>query len=102
MDHTKGKWTFGNHHCGDGMRVFVQHEADTDQHDAICDLETWQTEEETKSNAQLIASSPDLLEACKKARHQLWTKRKTFMESDHETMNLLSAVISKAEGKKGE
>ena len=68
---TKGKWTFGNHHCGDGMRVFVQHEDDADQHDAICDIENWQTEEETHANAYLISSAPELLEACKLARTYL-------------------------------
>uniref|UniRef100_A0A6M3JR48 Uncharacterized protein n=1 Tax=viral metagenome TaxID=1070528 RepID=A0A6M3JR48_9ZZZZ len=64
MEHTKGQWIADNHLLGDGWRVFIQHGAGNDQHDAICDLETWQTEKETEANARLIASAPDLLEAC--------------------------------------
>uniref|UniRef100_A0A6M3LWM1 Uncharacterized protein n=1 Tax=viral metagenome TaxID=1070528 RepID=A0A6M3LWM1_9ZZZZ len=72
MKHTKGPWKAGHHHIGDGWRVFVQHQADDDQHDAICDIETWQTKEETQANAALMAASPELLEACKEVEALLW------------------------------
>lgn len=66
--YTKGEWIADNHHIGDGWRVFVRHNADIDQHDAICDLETWQTEEETEANARLIADAPQLAEENERLR----------------------------------
>jgi len=59
--HTPGPWKHAPHLCSDGYRVFVPHEADNDQHDAIADLETWQTPEQTEANARLMAAAPDLL-----------------------------------------
>lgn len=41
----------------------MDHHNGLDMHDAICDLETWQTEEQTEANARLIAAAPELLEA---------------------------------------
>ncbi len=106
MSHTKGKWIFGNHHClvGDGMRVFVQHEHDADQHDAICDLELWQTEEETTANAHLISAAPDLLEACKLARTYLGKivadgLLTNCVMSPSRALTIIEGVIAKAEGK---
>ena len=65
MEHTKGTWKATRWNIGDGWRVHVLHTADNDTHDAICDLETWQTDKETVANARLIAAAPELLEALK-------------------------------------
>ncbi len=62
MAHTPGTWKADRHLISDGWRVFVQHNADNDQHDAICDLETWQSDEQTEANARLIADAPRLAE----------------------------------------
>ena len=101
MSYTKGNWTYGNHLCSDGMRVFVRHEADNDQHDAICDLETWQDETETEANARLISAAPDLLVACKVALKKLsghpsfWDTRGVVSSPGR----LLEEAIAKVEGK---
>ena len=84
MKHTRGLWQADRHHIGDGWRVFVKHKADADQHDAICDLETWQTKEETRANAALIASAPELLEACKMALNEIKSMAEA-LRNDHET-----------------
>ena len=97
MKHTPGPWKADMHHIGDGWRVFVQHKAESDQHDAICDLETWQKDRETQANARLIAASPALLEACEMALRVLL---QTGNGEDYvdRTINDLEAALSAAKG----
>lgn len=98
MGHTPGPWKAGRHNIGDGWRVFVKHHADADQHDAICDLETWQSEKATKANATLIAAAPELLIACKGAIAAL-SQHKTFPADIDAAKSFLTDAIAKAEGR---
>jgi hypothetical protein len=54
------------------------------------------TEETDKANAQLIATSPELLEVCKEALNQL---REAGHYATIRTANLLQNTINKAEGR---
>ena len=90
--HTPGPWKYAPHLCSDGYRVFVPHEADNDQHDAIADLETWQTPEETEANACLIAAAPDLLAACEKLADHM-----DFMPTDGILPDVLAKIQSDCE-----
>ena len=93
--HTPGPWKYAPHLCSDGYRVFVPHEADNDQHDAIADLETWQTPEQTEANARLIAAAPDLLQAVKLLQVRVFMAE----GSENEEYRMATAAIQKAEGK---
>ena len=94
MEHTKGPWSATRWAIGDGWRVHVLHTADNDVHDAICDLDTWQSDDQTEANARLIAAAPELLEACNRCLD--------FINIHHTgTMlrEMLETAIAKAEGR---
>ena len=106
MKFTPGKWIADRHICGDGWRVFVQHTAENDQHDAICDIETWQSDEQTKANAFLIAASKKLLACCKLALPLLQEYRERVIKgeitghlltADYEATRDMEAAIAAAE-----
>lgn len=95
--HTEGKWKAAKHLIGDGWRVFVQHEADADMHDAIADLETWQTDGTTEANAHLIAAAPEMLAALEGVIHHNDALKEKYKLSPS-LIRQVEAAISKAKG----
>ena len=87
MKYTKGPWQYGGSASKEIYRI--------ETGDSLCKMtyhSMWPPEWQ-EANARLIASAPDLLEACKYVREQLKTvKGKTFP-----IMPILNA-IAKAEG----
>jgi len=101
--HTPGQWTHAKHLIGDGYRVFVDHGNGQDMHDAIADLETWQTDEQTEANARLIAAAPDLLEALERLEQAAIDLIEISPGTDAENIlaagiELARAAIAKAKG----
>src|SRR3990172_4799630 len=106
--HTPGPWAERLHlgNKSQGRRVYVLHDDPLDTHDAICDLYVWQTPEQTRGNARLIAAAPNLLAALQEA--QRWIAK--LAADNDETGNVIGmravrileandAVIAKATGK---
>jgi len=102
MKHTPGPWKADNHIIGDGWRVFVPRHDEADQHDAIADVETWQSDTETEANARLIAAAPDLLDALKNVLDELHKHHKMNVKKDYSLMvadSVARKAIAKAEGR---
>jgi len=53
---------------------------------------------ETETNAQLMASAPDLLEACEWALDWMSEYEHYISDSDHESYEILKSAIAKARG----
>jgi len=92
MDYTKGPWKI--EHKPNMGRHFV-HGPDNN---AVCKMADSRTSEETKANAHLIASAPELLEACKRVLQAISGARNGARPAIDECRNLEQA-IAKAEGK---
>ena len=89
LKHTKGPWAVA-HSAGVGHAdLIVSDHANA----TICEIDSDGPKEETEANARLIASAPDLLEACKMTMRchrsrQMYDKFDNFM---------MENAISKAE-----
>jgi len=90
MKHTQGKWEVVN-----GANTFyIIYKGDQ----TIYLAKTISDSKQDKANAKLIASAPDLLEACKLflAPKNKWTKEEVTAEA----LDLMKQAIAKAEGDK--
>lgn len=107
--HTPGPWevsTFAAHTDKAGLPAGVYTvEDDGSDGDYVCMIETdWIEPDEAHANAQLIASAPELLEACKEARKAiiaLENERANHLGIGATTSLMamyLDAAITKAEG----
>jgi hypothetical protein len=98
--HTPGPWKAAPHLLGEGTwRVFVPKAADDDMHDAIADLEHWQSFGATEANARLIAAAPTLLEAVEETERIL---RPYVHGSDDEIERLYYKARAAIRAAKGE
>ena len=92
MKHTKGKWEVS----ADGKRMQVEIVADNRRIAGVY-YEGGSEDKEIYSNALLIASAPDLLEACEDA----WLFIKLLnLDEEHHLNSMLPAAINKAKGVK--
>ncbi|KKN73575.1 hypothetical protein LCGC14_0398910 [marine sediment metagenome] len=92
MKHTKGEWLIeGNEIVTDDWRMIVKL---PDDYRTLTD--------EDRTNAQLIASAPELLGACKRVvncKEIVGGMGKAILIS-YETLSIIEQAIAKAEGKK--
>jgi len=54
--------------------------------------------EHRQGNACLVAAAPELLNACRAARLDLWAWREDFGPDERDLMDRLTGAIAKAEG----
>jgi len=92
MSHTPGKWEIYH-------ELNVQSEAG--DFIASCGVNSNRKNnmEICKSNARLIASAPELLEACKHSLNAFARKRDVMTNEEFEATKELNNAIAKAEGK---
>lgn len=92
MKHTKGEWKLSTtSHESDGVK-FNYIIGNDEFRSAVCLISIDDGDEEVKANAQLIASAPDLLEACEYVLEQ------AGLSKNSPCYNKLSKAISKAKG----
>ena len=92
MKHTKGEWKifWGNY------THFATINKDTQTRICAIEVDNPAETEEQRANAYLIASAPDLLEACEEALKIVGDKTEVFW--DAKTAKTLTNAINKAKG----
>ena len=98
MKHTQGKWLQKQVKANDRPgKVTLIHTDYKDGHLGVATV-NWTDDEEGQANANLIASAPELLKACKRARQAIGGARRGANPAQSE-IEQLNKVIAKAEGK---
>lgn len=98
MNYTKGPWEkvitarFGPDDF-EGLNIESPNE-----NTVICELAGGLPLIEIESNAHLIASAPDLLEACKTTRNHIFNGHSS-PHTTNQILNILNKAIAKAEGR---
>lgn len=105
MRHTKGPWSVGVYNATDNFRSI-------EQHSCVCDPETMALiavtgpahDRQSQVDADLIATAPELLEACERAEQTIRNLGNGFLSGDAKEIaineaNNLRAAIAKAKGK---
>ena len=102
MKHTPGPWKFGN--TSDDKKIILGGTSER----YVCSVQIWQTprrmgltdEPERDANAHLIASAPELLEACK-GMLKIYYDTNVSYRHEHEKRIAYQCeqAIAKAEGK---
>lgn len=113
---TPGPWEFGSDHLSDALIVFVRHTATNQLHLKLVVATIWESagpnenEFNARDNAALIASAPDLYEACRQAaqkfrQYEALHEAKGTVEGAQKAganaamAKLCEAALAKAEGR---
>lgn len=99
MKHTPAPWVTENVASGkDLVYVRIQRKENRDKVVAFAGVYKQKDEEEAEANAKLIASAPELLEACKYARQTLIeiSKVVNLGSADSKVLFLIKQAIEKA------
>jgi len=103
--HTKGPWTIGEYFEETKTTTFTGPYVDilTENRRGQPVIVAGRTEEETRANAHLVSSAPELLDACKGIEFLAVAKAPSGVDQAawEEAFSRIAKAITKAEGRRG-